>query len=209
MKIAVYGGTGRVGSAIVAEATSRGHDVVVLGRREPGAPLPAGATWLHGDAGDAEGVAKVATEVDAVVSALGPSRVPGEDPFAFAGVVRGMAGAVGGTRLFVVGGAGSLLAEPGGTTRLLETPEFPEIYKTEALASAEALEALRAGDRALDWTFLSPAPVIDEGERTGSYRLGADSPVGTFISFADFAIAVVDELERPAHSRARFTVASS
>lgn len=207
MKIAVYGGTGRVGSAIVAEAAGRGHDVLVVSRREPSAQLPIGAHWQQGDAADSAAVAKVATDVDVVVSALGPSRVPGEDPFAFAGVVRGLAESVGATRLFVVGGAGSLLAAPG--VRLLDTPEFPEIYKTEALAAAEALETLRATDPSVDWTFLSPAPVIDEGERTGSYRVGDDSPVGSFISFADYAIAVVDELERPAHRRARFTVATS
>jgi uncharacterized protein len=207
MKIAVYGGTGRVGSAIVAEATDRGHEVVVLSRREPDAPLPAGATWLHGDARDTDGVAKIATEVDAVVSALGPSRVPGEDPFAFAGVVRGMAEAVGATRLLVVGGAGSLVVEPG--VRLVDTPEFPPEYRDESLASADALDSLRVAREPLDWTFVCPPPVIDEGERTGSYRLGDDSPVGTFISFADFAIAVLDEVERRAHSRARFTVATS
>ena len=67
---------------------------------------------------------------------------------------------------------------------------------------------LRASDASVDWTFLCPAPVIDEGERTGSYRAGDESPVGEFISFADYAIALVDELEQPAHRRARFTVAS-
>lgn len=207
MKILVYGGTGRVGSAIVAEAARRGHDVVVSTRHEPSGESPAGATWVHGDAADTAHVAKAATDADVVVSALGPSREPGGDPFTFAGIVRGLAEAVGPTRLIVVGGAGSLYAAPG--VRLLDTPEFPEIYKTEALASAEALEALRATDPSVDWTFLSPAPVIDEGERTGAYRVGDESPVGSFISFADYAIALVDEVEKPAHQRARFTVASS
>lgn len=207
MRIAVYGGTGRVGSAIVAEATGRGHDVLVVSRREPVGALPADASWKQGDASDAATVAKLATDVDAVVSAIGPSREPDGDPFAFAGLVRGLVEAIGSTRLVVVGGAGSLLDASG--VRLVDTEGFPEAYRTEALASAEALEVLRASDALVDWTFLSPAPVIDEGERTGSYRLGSDQPVGTFISFADFALALVDELERPAHRRARFTVASS
>jgi uncharacterized protein len=206
MQIAVYGGTGRVGSAIVTEASGRGHDVVVVSRREPSGELPAGASWQHGDASDIAAAAKLATDVDAIVSALGPSRDPAGDPFAFAGIVRGLAGAVGGTRLVVVGGAGSLLTDAG--VRLVDTDEFPDVYRTEALASAEALEVLRGSAADLDWTFLSPAPVIDEGERTGSYRLGADHPVGTFISFADYALALVDELERPAHRRARWTVAT-
>ena len=162
-------------------------------------------------------MAKAATNVDVVVSALGPSRVPGEDPFAFAGVVRGLAESVGATRLVVVGGAGSLLAAPASETlgsqaplvRLVDTPEFPEIYRTEALASAEALEALCASDPAVDWTFVSPAPVIDEGERTGNYRVGDERPVGEFISFADYAVALIDEIERPTRHRARWTVATS
>jgi uncharacterized protein len=217
MKILVYGGTGRVGAAVVAEAAQRGHEVTSVSRHAPAAELPDGVTWLQGDAADTGAVAKAATDVDVVVSALGPSREPGGDPFAFAGVVRGLAEAVGPTRLIVVGGAGSLYAAPGGDTlgsqaplvRLVDTPEFPEIYKTEALASADALEALRNSDPSVDWTFLSPAPVIDEGERTGSYRIGDESPVGSFISFADYAVALVDEIERPAHRRTRFTVATS
>lgn len=207
MRIAVYGGTGRVGSAIVAEATGRGHDVLVVSRREPVGVLPAGASWKRGDASDTATVAKLATDVDAVVSAIGPSREPDGDPFAFAGIVRGLVEAIGSTRLVVVGGAGSLLDDTG--VRLVDAEGFPEAYRAESLASAEALEGLRGSDPHVDWTFLSPAPVIDEGERTGSYRLGSDHPVGTFISFADFALALVDELERPAHRRARFTVASS
>jgi uncharacterized protein len=215
MQILVYGGTGRVGSAIVAEAARRGHDVVAVSRRQS-AELPADMTWVQGDAADTAAVAQAATEVDVVVSALGPSREPDGDPFAFAGIVRGLAEAVGATRLVVVGGAGSLYAAPGNDPlgpqasrlRLVDTPEFPEIYKTEALASAEALEALRATDPSVDWTFLSPAPVIDEGERTGSYRVGDESPVGSFIPFADSAVALIDEVEAPAHRRARFTVAT-
>ena len=206
MKILVYGGTGRIGSAIVGEAAERGHDVVVLSRNAPTHALPAGATWQYGDAADTRAVAKHATDADVVVSALGPSREPDGEPYAFAGVVAGLAQAVGLTRLVVVGGAGSLLAAPG--VRLVDTPEFPEVYKAEALATAAALESLRATDPSVDWTYLSPAPVIDEGERTGGYRVGGDSPVGEFVSIADYALALVDELERPAHRRSRFTVAT-
>lgn len=206
MKILVYGGTGRVGSAIVAEAARRGHDVIASSRHVPADDVPANVVWQSGDAADRASVAKAATDVDVVVSALGPSREPEGDPFAFAGIVRGIADAVGATRLVVVGGAGSLLAAPG--IRLVDTPEFPEMYKSEALATADALEVLRATDPSVDWTYLSPAPVIDEGERTGTYRVGDDNPVGSFISFADYAIALVDEIERPAHRRNRWTVAT-
>ena len=204
MKIAVYGATGRVGSKVVAEAAARGHHVTALSRHE--AALPDGVTWQHGDLADAESVRTVAAGHDVVLTANGPSRKPGEDPFAFSGLIAGVAGAVGSTRLVVVGGAGSLLAAPG--VRLVDTPEFPDAYKTEALATAEALERLRAAGPGLDWTYLSPAPVIEDGERTGSYHVADDSPAGSWISFADFAVALVDELEQPAHHRARFTVAS-
>src|SRR5581483_965974 len=122
-------------------------------------PLPAGATWRAGDAADPAAVAQAAAGADVVVSALGPSREPGGDPFAFAGIVRGLADAVGGTRLVVVGGAGSLQAGPG--VRLVDTPDFPPEYRTEALATAEALEALRGTAPSVDWTYLSPAPVLD------------------------------------------------
>jgi putative NADH-flavin reductase len=200
MKIAVYGATGQVGSKVVAEARGRGHDVTALSRR--GGP---GVT--AGDAADLDQVREVAASHDVVVSALGPSRVPGEDPHTFAGTVRGLMSAVGATRLVVVGGSGSLFVAPG--VRLVDAPGFPEIYKAESLAGAEAFDALREAGPELDWTYLCPAPEMGPGERTGTYVSGLDEPVGNSISFDDYAIALVDEIERPAHRRQRFTVASS
>ncbi len=204
MKIAVYGATGRVGSRVAAEAVARGHHVTALSRND--ATVPAGAQWQRGDLADADGVRAIAAGHDAVVTANGPSRKPGEDPFAFADLVASVADAVGSTRLVVVGGAGSLQAAPG--VRLVDTPQFPAEYKSEALATSAALDRLRAAAPTLDWTYLSPAPVIDEGERTGSYRISDETPAGEWISFADYAVALVDELERPAHRRTRFTVAT-
>ena len=204
MRIAVYGATGNVGSRIVAEAVRRGHEVTALSRREP--DQETGASWRHGDASNPTGVAAVAAEHDVLVSALGPSREPGGDPFAFAGVVRGMAEAVGTARLIVVGGAGTLLAGPG--VRLVDTADFPAVYKTEALATADALAALRALPEGTDWTYLSPAPEMGPGERTGSYRVALEEPAGEWISFGDYAVALLDEIERPAHRRTRFTVAT-
>lgn len=207
MRIAVYGATGNVGSRIVAEAAGRGHRVTALSRREPADTLPASVGWQHGDLADARAVATVAASHDAVVTANGPSRVPGEDPFTFAALIGSVADAVGGTRLLVVGGAGSLLVAPGGP-RLVDTPEFPEAYRAESLASAEALAVLRASRPDLDWTYLSPAPEIGPGERTGSYRSADETLAGSFVSYDDFAVALVDELERGEHRRARFTVAT-
>jgi putative NADH-flavin reductase len=203
MKIAVFGGTGRIGSRVVAEAARRGHEVTALSRQA--AEDTGDGRWQQADATDPASVAAIAAGHDVVVSALGPSREPGGDPSAFASVVRGLADAMGSTRLLVVGGAGSLLAEPG--VRLVDLPEFPAAYRTESLAQAEALEMLRSTPAELDWSYLSPAPEIGPGERSGSYVVGTDRPVGTFISFDDFAVAVVDELEQPKHQRVRFTVA--
>jgi len=203
MKIAVFGATGRAGKVIAAEAARRGHDVTALSRHE--AELPAGLVWQRGDLADAETVARVAKEHDVIVTANGPSRVPGEDPFAFASLIEGLSNVAGSARIVVVGGAGSLEAAPG--VRLVDTPEFPEEYKQEALATAAALEYLRSQSLA-DWTYLSPAPVFPAGEPTGSYVVGTDNPVGTSISGEDFAIALIDEIENPQHRNTRFTVAA-
>lgn len=205
MKIAVYGGTGNIGSQIVAEAVRRGHDVTALARREQ--PVADGATLVIGDATDAAAARSVAASHDVVVSALGPTRDPAGDPDTFIDVIRVLADAVGSTRFVVVGGASSLFAAPG--VRLLDTPEFPEAYKREAAAAAVAFDYLREDARPdLDWTYLSPAPEIGPGERTGKYVLGLDEPVGGHITFADYAVALVDEIEQPQHRRRRFTVAN-
>jgi putative NADH-flavin reductase len=111
-------------------------------------------------------------------------------------------------RYFIVGGAGSLEVAPG--VKLIETPEFPAAYKAEAAKGGEFLELLRNSAGDLDWTFLSPSAVFVAGERTGKFRLGKDQLLtnakGSSISFEDYAIAAVDELEKPAHIRERFTV---
>ena len=107
-----------------------------------------------------------------------------------------------------VGGAASLEVAPG--VKLIDTPQFPAAYKAEAAKGGEFLELLR-GDNELDWTFLSPSALIAPGERTGKFRLGGDEVVAaadgkSSISYDDYAIALVDELENPKHLRARFTI---
>jgi putative NADH-flavin reductase len=106
-----------------------------------------------------------------------------------------------------VGGAGSLEVAPG--VKLIETPEFPPIYKAEAAAGGAFLDLLRK-ETSLDWTFLSPSALFVPGERTGKFRIGGDrllaNEKGSSISFEDYAVALADEIEKPAHSRQRFTV---
>jgi uncharacterized protein len=110
-------------------------------------------------------------------------------------------------RLIEVGGAGSLLVAPN--LRLVDAPNFPAEYKQIALTHADALEVLRTSD--LEWTYFSPAAVIQPGERTGKFRLGEDMLVvdeqgNSRISAEDYAIALVDELENPKFIRKRFTI---
>jgi putative NADH-flavin reductase len=205
MQIAVIGATGMIGSRIVAEAVSRGHEVTAVSRS--GAPEShQNVTPLAADVTDPAVAVDLAARHDVIVSAIGPSREHGGDPAAFTSTLVDLARNVKTTRLAVVGGAGSLQAAPG--IRLIDTPDFPEAHKAEALAGAEALDALRALDDAGEWTYLSSAPVIAPGQRTGTYTLGEDSPAGTQISAEDFAVALLDEIERPTHHQRRFTVAN-
>jgi uncharacterized protein len=203
MKIALYGAGGVIGSRIAAEAVGRGH--AVTGITRSGA-APEGVTARVGDLADPHDVASVAVEHDVVVSATGPSRTGGSHDEWLA-AVRTLLENVGATRVVFVGGAGSLLTRDG--TRLLDSDGFPPEYLPEARTGAAALAAFRAAPGSVDWTFFSPAPVIAPGERTGRYTLGQESPAGDSISAEDYAVALLDELERPRHRRARFTAAAA
>jgi len=202
MKIAIYGASGMIGSRLAAEALNRGHEVTGVTRS--GGEQPAGTTAVQGSANDPQLAGTIAAEADVVVSAIGPSRTGG-DREEFLDAIKTLVAAAGGTRLVVVGGAGSLVVDG---QRLLDSPHFPEIYHDEALVSARSLEYLRGLDENVDWTFLSPPAVIEPGERTGVFKLGLDSPVGDWISAEDFAVALIDEVEKPVHGRQRFTVSS-
>jgi len=200
MKIAIYGASGMVGSRVAAEAVSRGHEVIGVTRS--GGDQPAGVRAVRGSAGDLASVKEIAAEADVLVSAIGPSRTGG-DHQDYLDAIDTLVAAADGTRVIVVGGAGSLVVDG---KRVVDGPEFPAIYKTESLTAAQVLENLRATDENVDWTMLSPAQVIAPGERTGTFRLGLDEPVGNEISAEDFAVALVDEIEKPAHRRQRFTL---
>ena len=200
MKVALIGASGTGGSRLAAELSRRGHQVTAIARHpEKVAPSP-GVTAMKGDVFDKAGLAQLLKGHDAVVSAV---RFSASDPKLLIEAVREL----GVRRYFVVGGAGSLEVAPG--VRLIDTPEFPAAYKAEAAKGGEFLDLLRK-DKDLDWTFLSPSAVIAPGERTGKSRLGKDQLLttdkGSSISWEDYAIAAVDELEKPAHIRERFTV---
>lgn len=195
MKIAVYGATGAIGSTIVKEATARGHQVTGISRR---------GGELTGDALDPAFTTTVAQQHDVVVSAIGPSRTE-DDGTRFTDSIANLIDTLGTRRLLVVGGAGSLTIDG---VRLVDTPQFPETYKAEALKGADSLALLRAAGDDVDWTYLSPAPMILPGQRTGSYKTELETPAGDQISIEDYAVALVDEIETPAHPRQRFTVAN-
>jgi uncharacterized protein len=200
VKIALIGATGNAGSRILAELSRRGHAVTAIARHPEKVPALTGVTALKADADDVAGLAVALRDHDAVISSV---HFTASDPRKLIEAVH--ASGVG--RYLVVGGAGSLEVAPG--VKLIETPEFPAIYKAEAAAGGVFLDLLRKETK-LDWTFLSPSALFVPGERTGKFRLGGDQLLvndkGSSISFEDYAIALADEIEKPAHSRQRFTV---
>lgn len=215
MNIVLIGATGYVGRALLQEALQRGHRVTAVARDTTGLPahdgLSAKAATIDG--GDAATVASLVRGSDAVIASFnaGGWKNPnlGADTVAgYAQIVEGLKQA-GVPRLLVVGGAGSLEIAPG--QQVLDQPGFPAEYRDGAEAMRSVLNTLR-DEQTLDWTFLSPAAHLVPGERTGRYRIGGDQLLvdaqgESNISVQDYAVAMIDELEQPAHSRKRFTVA--
>lgn len=199
--IAIIGATGRVGSHLLEEALRRGHTVTAIARDSSKLIGRAGINAISVDIEDSADLRDAVRGADAVFSA---ARFTGIPPSAIIDPVK----AAGVPRLLVVGGAGSLYVTP--TTKLIETSNFPTEYKAEAEAGGFYLDTLR-GETNLDWTFLSPSALFIEGPRTGQFRLGAnyllvDLDGKSWITFADYAIAFLDEFEQPQHSIQRFTV---
>lgn len=213
MKIALIGATGFVGSAVLTELLSRGHAVTALARHPGKLAAQAGLQVVQADVSDAAQVAAAVAGHDAVVSAYNPGWGEPDIQRLFGlGYEAILAGTkqAGVQRLLAVGGAGSLEVAPG--LQLVDTPEFPAEWKAGALAARDLLTHLRT-ETALEWTFVSPPIALAPGERTGQYRMGGDqllpgtgdAPAG--ISVADLAVAIVDEVQTPRHTRQRFTVA--
>ncbi|MEZ2410028.1 NAD(P)-dependent oxidoreductase [Bosea sp. RCC_152_1] len=201
MKIALIGASGFIGSRLLAELTSRGHNVTAIVRNPEKVAAKPGVTAVKGDVFDKDGLAKLLAGHDAVISAV---HFSASDPQTLLAAVKQS----GVKRYLVVGGAGSLEVAPG--VKLFDTPDFPAAYLDEARKGGAFLDLLKP-EQGLDWTFLSPSALIQPGERTGKFRLGTDQLLvdaegNSAISAEDYAVALVDELEKPAHSRRRFTV---
>jgi len=216
VKIVLFGASGNIGQRIAKEALRRGHEVAGVVRDPDNATPPDPRVRLvKGDATDADSVARVVKGADAVVSAISPrpnakSNLPAPSlSDAARGLIAGLA-AAGVKRLIVVGGAGSLEVAPG--KKLMDQPGFPPAYLGEAIEGRDALDVYRAEGGNVEWTFLSPAAEIGPGARTGKFRLGGDNLVAdasgkSYITYEDYAVALVDEIEQPKHVRERFTLA--
>lgn len=212
MRIIVFGAAGDVGSRVVAEALSRGHEITAV-VRDPSQfnKLPAEAKARSGDAGNAEEVARLTAGHDVAISAIRPP-AGSEDQLVtitkaiLDGVVQS------GIRVLIVGGAASLKMPGQSDTTVLTAPDFlPESVLDIARACFAQHEACRADTRA-DWTYLSPPAMLTPGPRTGSFRLGTDELLvdangDSAISMEDFAVVLVDEAEHPKHHRVRFSAA--
>lgn len=207
MKITLYGGTGQAGSRILDELLRRGHQVSAVVRDAGKLEARNGLSVVEGNVNDAAGVAQASREADALVSAYGPGPEHPENLLpATRSLIQG-AKRSDVPRFVYVGGAGNLEVAPGVT--LIDSGHLPAEWMGIAVAHRDAMALVR--DSGLNWTCLSPAAMFAPGERTGQFRLGknsliADAKGNSRISMEDFAIALVDELEKPRHERSRFTI---
>jgi len=210
MNIGVIGATGRIGQRIVAEAVNRGHNVTAFTSSAAKIPVERGkVAWKTADVMDAGSVAKAMEGQDVLVSSYGPAM--GSDPKPLATAAKALLEAAGkhpSTRILVVGGAGSLEVAPGKT--VIDAGLIPAEWIAIPIAHKEALDVLKKNSSA-NWTYFSPAGSIQPGERTGKFRLGGDQLIvgengKSEISMEDYAVAMIDEAEKPQHLRKRFTI---
>lgn len=210
MKIGIIGASGKAGSQILKEALDRGHEAVAIVRNAAKINQP-NVDVIEKDIFDL--TPQDVRGFDVIVNAFGAA--PGQEHLHVeAGKsLISLLQNVPDTRLIVVGGAGSLFVDEAQTVRMMDTPEFPEIYKPTASNQGKNLEDLQNSTGIL-WTFVSPAAFFNpEGKRTGTYQLGKDNVIvnakgESHVSYADFAIAIVDEIENPKHINTRFTLVS-
>jgi putative NADH-flavin reductase len=215
MHLVVFGAGGNVGQRIVSEALNRQHRVTAAVRDEATILPQHNLDVVEADATESRSVAQVSSGRDAIVCAISPR--PGEDGRPASSLTDAATALIAGARssgvrrLIIVGGAGSLEFAPG--QQLLDQPDFPDAYKPEALAQRDALAVYRGSAADLDWTYISPAAEIHPGRRTGAYRVSGDQLLlngdgKNTISFEDYAVAVLDEIEKGAHHGQRISVAN-
>lgn len=205
MNILIIGASGMIGSRLVAEALSRGHQVIAAVRNPDRVAARPGLTALRLEVTDVPALSAAAASADVVIAAASPRSTgnPAAEALAY---VRALVAGLGGKQLLLVGGAGSLNLPDGSPV----ADHVPEPYNAEAQAMRAAFEYLAGTEAA--FTVLAPAGTIAPGERTGRFRLGGrtlltDAEGQSRISAEDYAVAMLDEMERPAHRRAIFTAA--
>lgn len=208
MKIAIIGASGKAGSLIVKEAISRKHDVTAI-VRDSVKVQEQGVTVIEKDlfALKVEDIQAFDVVVNAFGAPAGQEHLHVEAGRALIELMKGAPQ----TKLLVIGGAGSLFVDEAKTIRVLDTPDFPKEFLATASSQSKNLEDLQQAND-IQWTFISPSAFFDaEGKRTGSYKAGKDNLLvngkgESYVSYADFAIAVLDEIENPQHTNERFTV---
>ncbi|MCW3795567.1 NAD(P)-dependent oxidoreductase [Paenibacillus sp. LS1] len=208
MNIAIIGATGKAGSLILKEAADRGHEVTAIVRNASKLEDKS-LNVLEKEVFDltAEDIKGFDVIVNSFGAAPGQEHLHVEAGQALINILKDAPN----TRLIVVGGAGSLFTDESKTLRVFESPGFPDAYKATATNQGQNLQDLQASS-GIQWTFLSPAGFFNpEGVRTGKYQAGNDvilvnSEGNSYISYADYAIALVDEIENPQHQNERFTV---
>ena len=214
--VVLIGATGFVGSAILNELLSRGHKVTAVVRHAAKLPKNDNLTAVEEDVANVDAIAAIAKGKDAVISAYNPGwsnpqigKITDENYPKIVEAVRKS----GAQRLLIVGGAGSLFVKPG--VRVLDTGVIPDEIIDGVRSLANFYLNFLTKEHDLDWVFFSPAGAFedaDKGKRTGKFRLGKDDLIvdpatGTsHISVQDYAVAMVDELEKPAHHKERFTI---
>ena len=210
MKIGIIGASGKAGNKIMEEAVSRGHEVTAIVRNAHKI-TNSDATVLERDilAIGYEDVKELDVLVDAFNAPQGKEEMHQTTLAHLTTILKGHDT----PRLIVVGGAGSLYVDPDKTVRVMDTPDFPESFKPTATNMGIALDKLKTISD-VSWTYISPSAMfLPDGERTGTYIAGEENLLinatgQSKISYADYAIALVDEAENAAHIRQRFTVVS-
>lgn len=211
MKVVLIGATGFVGSALLTEALGRGHMVTAIARNPDKLPPRGQLTVRTGDVYDAASLVPSLMGHDALISAFNPGWT---DPHLYDDQIKGTSSIIVALkkarikRVLWVGGAGGLKTRDGA--RVVDNPDFPPAIRPGSLATINAFEQLK-NETELDWSYLAPSASMKSGQRTGHFRLGGDQLLvdtdgQSHISVQDFAVAMIDELEHPAHIRRRFTV---
>lgn len=201
MKLAVVAANGKAGQLITKEAYDRGLDVTAIVRSSNKTVTDQVIQKNLFDLTTAD-----IAEFDVVIDAFGQSDENKLDEHSKSIKHLGDLVSNSNKRLLIIGGAGSLYVDEAHTLKLIDSPDFPEQFKKISQAQIKTLEEIQKR-KDVKWTFVCPAPDFQyDGEKTGEYKLSADEVIGSKVSYADFAQAMVDEVLEAQHIQQRFAV---